>query len=164
MMNVSNEATKQKQFKEAACGAECWMTALFPASSLLSGRAVHAGCGVQTVEGGKRSSPSFCPHHSLWSNVKIANHVKSKDSANIVQSTVTFFCQRSTSLAAVGHWALIRAGSRKLQVRMSLWDYYSPCNLPEKAQRGIPAETTTQIEISFRAWWIKSKLWETNSD
>lgn len=41
------------------------MTAVFPASSLLSGRAVHAGCGVQTVAGGKRSSPSFCPRDSL---------------------------------------------------------------------------------------------------
>lgn len=33
------------------------------ACSLLSGRAVHAGCGVQTVEGGKRSSASFCLHN-----------------------------------------------------------------------------------------------------
>lgn len=94
----------------------------------------------------------FVPATRFWSNVESANHVKSKDSANIARSTVTSFYQRSTSLAAVGHWALIRAGSRKLQVRTSLWDCYSPRNLPEKAQRGIPSETTTRIEISFRAW------------
>lgn len=64
--------------------------------------------------------------------------IKSKDTANIVPVDSDFFCQRSTSLAAFSHWVLIRAGSRKLQVRMSLWDYYSPCNLPEKAQRGYP--------------------------
>lgn len=79
MMNVSYEATKQKQFKEDACVAEIVDVSAFLPLSLLSGCAVHAGCGVQTVEGGKRSSASFCPYNSLQSDAEFANHVKSID-------------------------------------------------------------------------------------